>query len=258
MENIYIGDVHGRKTWKDVLDKNPEADNYVFIGDYLDSYYIQPLEQLENLIEIVEFKKNPLVYLVGKRKKTTVPKVHLLIGNHDIHYWSGILLRGETSGYQTKMFPVYNQIFEEDKKEFQISCTIGDKLCSHAGISPEFLELNSYDYKEDVSDFLNELFYHKPNNFEFANQNTPVGSYLNPYGDDTFQSPVWIRPKSLQRSNKKNKFIKEKYTQIVGHTTQDYLNLSGKTTGGKYIYIDTLGVGEYLIEEDGVLKVGKL
>ena len=77
------------------------------------------------------------------------------------------------------------------------------------------------------------------------------------YGGDEFQSPLWIRPLQLQRANIKT-FLKKEYIQIVGHTTQNKLDLSGKTTGGKYIYIDTMPCGEYLIEIDEKLIVGKI
>ena len=46
------------------------------------------------------------------------------------------------------------------------------------------------------------------------------------------------------------------YTQIVGHTVQDHIDIKGKTTGGKYYYIDTLPSGEYLIEIDGIFSTG--
>lgn len=103
------------------------------------------------------------------------------------------------------------------------------------------------------------MFHHKPNEFDFgACQNRHYGGLtLNPYGDDEQQSPVWIRPKSLQRSNKKSD-LKHMYVQVVGHTQQEKINIDGKSTGGRYFYIDTLPSGEYLIEENNKFKVGKL
>ena len=64
-----------------------------------------------------------------------------------------------------------------------------------------------------------------------------------------------IRPRSLQRSNK-NTDLKKNYIQIVGHTKQDNIDIKGKTTGGRYYYIDTLPSGEYLIDEDGEFRIG--
>lgn len=66
-------------------------------------------------------------------------------------------------------------------------------------------------------------------------------------GDDVTQTPIWVRPYSLQIDKL------DDFRQVVGHTTQDKLQI------GKHItYIDTLGTsGEYLIIEDGVMSIGK-
>jgi hypothetical protein len=78
-----------------------------------------------------------------------------------------------------------------------------------------------------------------------------------PYGDDEGQSPIWIRPRSLQRSNQ-NTDLKKNYVQVVGHTVQDSIDIKGKTTGGKYYYIDALGKGQYLLNIDGNFELGIL
>jgi hypothetical protein len=35
------------------------------------------------------------------------------------------------------------------------------------------------------------------------------------------------------------------------------IDIKGKATGGDYYFIDALGIGEYLIYEDGEFKLGK-
>jgi hypothetical protein len=55
----------------------------------------------------------------------------------------------------------------------------------------------------------------------------------------------------------RNTFLKEKYIQIVGHTQVNMIDIKGKATGGNYYLIDALGIGEYLIYEDGEFKLGK-
>ena len=140
-----------------------------------------------------------------------------------------------------------------------LGTTINRRLCTHAGVSAKFLKdvgYWTYDYEDEshVSEFLNELFKHKPNEFTFNSYADRYMGFANGYGNNEEQSPIWIRPKSLQRSNK-NEDIKKMYVQIVGHTHQNNIDIKGKTTGGKYYYIDTLPSGEYLVEVDGEFSV---
>jgi UDP-2,3-diacylglucosamine pyrophosphatase LpxH len=256
-KNIYIGDIHGRDCWKQIVEAHPNVDNIVFVGDYFDSFDISGIEQLFNVEEIVRFKR--------ERESDPSKKVYLLIGNHDLHYWPGIKWRGNTSGFQPTMLHQFEYFFRENEKMFHLAVKIGDNLCTHAGVSSVFLKDTgywSYDTHNDEShvvEFLNDLFHHKPNEFDFgACQDRHYGLMtLDPYGNDEGQSPVWIRPKSLQKSNK-NSDLKHMYVQIVGHTQQEKIDIGGKSTGGRYFYIDTLPSGEYLIEENNKFKVGQL
>jgi hypothetical protein len=254
-KNVYIGDIHGRDVWKQIVEKHSDADNIVFIGDYFDSFDISGIEQLRNAQEIVQFKK--------ERELDPTKKVYLLIGNHDIHYCPGVKDRGGTSGFQPTMMFQFEQFFRENEDMFQMSVSLGTiinrRLCTHAGVSTKFLEDVGYwthDYKDEsnISDFLNDLFKYKPNEFTFNSYADRYMGFVDGYGDNEEQSPIWIRPRSLQRVNK-NEGIKKMYTQIVGHTHQNHIDVKGKTTGGKYYYIDTLPSGEYLVEVDGEFSV---
>ena len=44
MKTIFIGDIHGRSIWKDIVARE-NADRVVFIGDYFDSFNIGSAEQ---------------------------------------------------------------------------------------------------------------------------------------------------------------------------------------------------------------------
>jgi len=253
-KTIYIGDIHGRDVWKQIVSENDDADNIVFIGDYFDSFDIPCVVQLKNTQDIVDFKK--------KRELDHSKKVYLLIGNHDIHYMKGIEGKGTTSGFNANMMYEFEMFFDENKEHFQMCIQIGDRLCSHAGISETFLKDTGYwshDYEDynGIEEFINDLFHFRPNEFTFEGYDNRNYGLMSPngYGDDEGQSPIWIRPRSLQRSNKKSE-LKKQYIQIVGHTQQDYIDIKGKTTGGKYYYIDTLPSGEYLIDIDGEFSVG--
>ena len=72
---IVIGDVHGRTSWKQIVDKHPGC-RLVFLGDYCDPYEKIPGEAvLENLMEIIRLKQ------------AHPDDVILLLGNHDVHYY---------------------------------------------------------------------------------------------------------------------------------------------------------------------------
>jgi len=257
MKNIYIGDIHGRDVWKKITQQHLDADNIVFVGDYFDSFDVSGIEQLFNAEDIVRFKK--------EIELDSTKKVYLLIGNHDIHYWPGNKDGGATSGYQSIMANQFEFFFRDNEDSFQMSVTIGNCLCTHAGVSVNFLEDVGY-WKEKnhndeskVSYFLNDLFKYKPNEFLFdaySNRHYNL-AYVDGYGDNEGQSPIWIRPKSLKRSNAKSD-LKKMYIQIVGHTQQKKIDIKGKSTGGRYYFIDTLLSNEYLIEENGEFKLGQV
>ena len=88
MKLIALGDTHGRLNWKDIVAKELESsDRVIFIGDYFDTHYDEtPEQQLSNFNDIVTFKK------------ANIDKVTLLIGNHDMHYLSGV--NESYSGFQ--------------------------------------------------------------------------------------------------------------------------------------------------------------
>lgn len=98
-----------------------------------------------------------------------------------------------------------------------------------------------------IADFVNNLWRYKPHSFIFD------GMYSN-VGDDIGQTPIWIRPASLKRDSQNIK--KYGIIQVVGHTPQRTIDIKGKATGGKYYFIDTMAVGQYLIYEDGKFSLG--
>ena len=89
MKTVYIGDIHGLTIWEKIVKYNPNADNYVFVGDYFDSYDISGIEQLINAENIVRFKKNI--------EQTTNKKVYLLIVYltrlQETGSWDGITIK---------------------------------------------------------------------------------------------------------------------------------------------------------------------
>jgi hypothetical protein len=244
MKTIILGDTHGRSNWKLAIHQD-QPDRVIFIGDYFDSFDIPGVEQIHNFKEIIQYKENnPQI------------EVALLIGNHDHHYFPEIGYTG-TSGYQSGIAPSITQVIDENRHHLQMAYGFGDYLFTHAGVSPIFMDqvFGSDGWsKESIVVDLNELFKYKPKAFEFNG--------FDGYGDNTTQTPIWIRPGSLMSVNKKHdKGLKKDYIQIVGHTQMKQLDLKGsdKFTGGRYYFIDTMDTsGEYLIVEDNQLKTNSV
>ena len=51
-----IGDLHGRDWWKRKV-KTGDSDLNIFLGDYVDSYIVSDEGIINNLLDIIEFKK---------------------------------------------------------------------------------------------------------------------------------------------------------------------------------------------------------
>jgi predicted MPP superfamily phosphohydrolase len=244
MKTIVLGDTHGRSNWKLAIHQD-KPDRVIFIGDYFDSFEISGVEQIANFKEIIQYKEtNPQVEVV------------LLIGNHDHHYFPEVGYTG-TSGYQSGIAPSITQVIDENRYHLQMAYGFGDYLFTHAGVSPVFMDQvfgeNDWSIENIVVD-LNEMFRYKPKAFDFNG--------FEPSGDNTTQTPIWIRPRSLMSANKKHKKgLKKDYIQIVGHTAMRKIDLEGndKFTGGRYYFIDTMEIsGNYLVIQDNNITVNSV
>jgi len=230
MKIIGIGDIHGLSIWKDIINKEQNVDKFVFIGDYLDSFDISSANQIFNFKEILEFKKqNPT-------------KVELLIGNHDFHYYIDSPTE-RYSGFKTVTLTNSKQLLRDEiiRGNIKVCFNYQNLLFSHAGITNTWIKNNILNIQpnENIFDYINDYLIYKPNVFLFNG--------LDSYGDDIIQSPMWVRPNSL------NIDALENYIHIVGHTQQNSIKI-----GERSILIDTLPVGEYLIYEDDVFTTGKV
>lgn len=246
MKIIVIGDLHGNPIWKKIIEKEKDADLIIFIGDYFDSYTYSTLEQIHNFNEILEFKK------------ANFEKVTLLIGNHDYNYFPETPDKNLMSGFQGGEASInIGHTLHFNKQYLQISFSYKDLLFTHAGISIDWmklvckhtpLEMPNFTAFE-IATFTNYVFEYKPFMFQFI-----LGG--NPQGFDVYQTPIWIRPKSLMKSCKN---IKKNLIQIVGHTPQRKIDIKGKATGSRYFFIDTINSNnEYLIIQDNQFISNKI
>jgi hypothetical protein len=246
MRTIVLGDTHGRSFWKLITHKE-NADRVIFIGDYFDSFDIPGVEQIQNFKEIIEYKN----------KGTN--EVILLIGNHDYHYMQGI--SEQYSGYQHNLAMSIQFELEDNKQHLQIAYQMDEFLFTHAGVSSEFMDSvfgKGGWQTENIAELLNEQFKYKPQTFGFGMAVDVTKSlWLDPYGDNREQSPIWIRPRSLMAVNRET--LRKQVIQVVGHTGVTTMTGQEKMSGGRYFLTDCLEEsGEYLIIEDGQTSIGKI
>ena len=209
MKIVVIADIHGRDLWKKQIEE--DADLYIFVGDYFDSFSIKGEDQIKNFLEIKDFYEN------------NKDKVILLTGNHDLSY---INFDCACSGFQNKYAWTIHNILRPmyENNDLKACKIINNYLFVHAGISKTWCENYNIDIN-NLEEEINNLF--NKEIFAFSFQPSPYINKLsyrnssNPYGDDIWQSPMWIRPYSLM-IDKLDNFI-----QIVGHTGHKNLTFKG-------------------------------
>lgn len=214
---IAIGDVHGRDTWRQIVEKEKGA-NFVFVGDYLDSFNIGVWDQISNFLKIMDF---------AKRTGAVT-----LMGNHDFHY---TIFGQETySGFSEITSLHVNSYMDEfhREKRFKTVHLIGDILISHAGVSEAWMRKQEISTVEEINDITHSV----PGLLRFA------GTSM--YGDSPISSPIWIRPKSLLENKVPG------YRQIVGHTPHDEI-----TEKDGVWFIDAPQSGQYLAIVDGKIEI---
>jgi len=235
MKTLFLGDIHGLDIWQQIEERE-NADRIIFVGDYFDSFSISGVEQIHNFKAICEFKRN------------SDKEVILLVGNHDLHYQQ---IQETYSGFQQTLQWDILIAIRENADLLQMAYAFDNILCSHAGVSQVWVEqtFGACDVDTLVDD-INQLYKERPGAFRFSG--------IDVYGDDITQSPVWIRPYSLMKSNEgERNSIKNRFIQVFGHTQiqPHALKKMQKKLGGNYYMIDTLPYKQYLIkDEDGKFK----
>lgn len=220
MEYRIIGDIHGRTSWKNLIDVN--AIN-VFVGDYFDPYdNIKIKDLLSNFDEIINFKKEyPNNFI-------------LLYGNHDLHYMN---CPERYSRYDSRNAKKIGKCLYDAEEYFHgVAYAIGeDYIVTHAGISDAWADMYIPDVISKPSSMeaaINELWKNNRSAFMFE----PNAQSYDIYGESKTQSPMWIRPNTLFYHNLyDNTGVK----QIIGHTQEvDILEIDD------IILVDCLGTVE--------------
>ena len=191
MQNKYIviGDIHGRSTWLGCEKYIQEGYVLVFLGDYFDTHEVYSTGVIsDNFLAILELKQS------------YPDNVILLTGNHDFSYLNE---NGICSGHKIATQAFVNGhkgIIKDNLKVIHID---GNFIFSHAGVSPVYLTEQNLTL-DDLCEMKCD-----DNKLEFVNKDI----HTNIYGDNWYQSPIWIRPQSLIDSTETFQ-----YKQVVGHT----------------------------------------
>ena len=114
MKTVYIGDIHGLTSWEKIVRDNPNADNYVFVGDYFDSFDISGIEQLFNVENIVRFKKILTSNEFFKKNLNKIICSDSIIGLNKIE---------DNSIDMVITSPPYDQLRDYEKKAFDLDGT---------------------------------------------------------------------------------------------------------------------------------------
>ena len=229
---LIIPDVHGRLFWKKAVETG-DYEKVVFLGDYVDPYELEGItdeEALGNFEAIIAYKRqNP-------------DKVVLLLGNHDLHYYSDIYRdMAQGSRYSSETAITLERLFQDNKPLFQLvwETDLGDRhyLFSHAGVTQSWLRRNLKTVKVPDAQHLNHL----PETRAGLKALAQVGEMR--WGRFPTGSIVWADSDELLDSDP----LPNTY-QIVGHTLQ----LDGPIINDKFACLDCMAA--FSLDQQGDIK----
>ena len=221
---VVVGDIHGCDRWKDLVHMHSDATEFVFIGDYFDSFTRNHAECIYNFKEIIEWKES------------TDIKVTMLIGNHDFHYMSEC--GGRYGGWSAWHAAEIGELLKANKHHLQVAYQYDKYLFTHAGVSKQWYEAN-FPEEGDIVEQINDLWSYDKRPFNHSG----MEMYCNYDGE----GPMWIRPAALRRN-----MLNESIVQIVGHTHMEVIDYDDN-----HYFIDTLP-HEYMTIENGVPVIYEL
>lgn len=218
---ITIPDIHGCEYWKYALEE--DADKYIFLGDYCDSYILPTSVIYKNLEEIVQTKiENP-------------DKIELLLGNHELHYF--IAVYGfenyyKCSGYRPEFHDLAYPLYLENKDLFNFVYQYQNHVWSHAGITERWFMHNKqrlYDAtpKGNLSEKVNNLARTR-NDYKVFEIGRSRGGLR-----DNIPGPLWADLTDTDGHSLTG------IHQIVGHTPVKEIKRRERSTHTSITYTDT-------------------
>ena len=217
-----IPDVHGYNWWKNLVTDIEDLDYIIFLGDYVDEWNLPNEKIINNLKDIIEFKKS------------NIDKVVLLYGNHEWNYINPYI--GYCSGYRPSYMREINSLLAENKNLFNICKLINISLplysipeqkllFSHAGFTSHWINENYHwlnethfneldDFNDRFKDFrlpdLEEKINSAKDSDKILDKVMQI-SYLRG-GRSQFGGPLWA-----DKNESANTYLMG-YHQFVGHT----------------------------------------
>lgn len=197
---LIISDLHGRNNWMYDIKSNI-YDIVVFLGDYVDSFDLSNKEILQNLKNIIEFKKNNLDNTI------------LLWGNHEHQYRIPPNIDNniyKCSGYRSDMHSDLYDLFNNNNSLFLNAYQYKNTIFTHAGIHHGW-------FTQQFKGNLNENIADQLNNSKSEEQLLALHDvgYLRG-GYKQIGGIFWCDKKELQKP------LKE-FDQVVGHTPVNYI-----------------------------------
>ena len=209
---LIIPDVHGREFWKEAKTRVDECSRVIFLGDYLDPYefeHISIADAFSNFQEIIEFKlAHP-------------DKVVLLLGNHDLPYYSSDYNRLSTRWcrYCESFADVFAATFAKHKNLFKLAHAEAGVLFTHAGVRSDWYAMVGNPDADTLAEIVDNI-----NNVMTTSQVDLL--YQVTYyrgGPDSASSCVWADVLEHDSADT----LSKRFYQIFGHTLQAGYNNTG-------------------------------
>ena len=222
-ELLVLPDIHGRVFWKRPCEDIDRFKRVVFLGDYADPYIfeeITPADALDNLKEIIELKE------------AYPDKVILLLGNHDMPYFSDdyLGLHWGHSRHSKRFHDAFHELFNQYKSLFQLAYVEDDVLFTHAGVDSRWLETVVGCQSDDIHqicDALNHILDKEGGMKDLFKVSWERGGW------DEAASCIWADVsdimKDVESAKAPDAVVKpiHRIKQVFGHTLQAYEDRNG-------------------------------
>ncbi len=220
MKILVLPDIHGRTFWKEPCQHLNDYDNVIFLGDYLDPYDFDGItveNAIDNFKHILSFAKDN-------------PKVVMLLGNHDMPYFSEEYYMFNTyhSRHSHRYHKEISALFKEYEDLFKVADVEDGILFTHAGCQKNWLNIvfqgkymQENDEKIDLNklcDDINDLLKTTDGLLKLYQVSFHRG------GDDIAGSCIWAHYVELfeDYDTYDRKLSLYNIKQIFGHTIQAY------------------------------------